>query len=760
MKKGLKKMFAAGLAVLTAVSLAACGDNDGNTGGDNKPVGGDTFVYVPEFVDIGEDSMSNTIFEGGKLYYSSWSYDEETGVSKNPVFRYDPAAGNAEELPLKAEAGEDAYPQSIAVDGEGNIYVVWMRTVWNEDNPDDYRQETMLGKYDSSGNTVFFKDLTAELADGEENNYIQRMAVDGEGMICLVFENVIRIYDSEGSSQGAISLDVNWIESAFRGNDGKVYITYYDWNGSDGGRVAVEVDIAGKKLGTAHKLPENAENVTAGPEKGFLISDSTRLFTYDPETETSEKLLDWLDCNINGDYVQMAGMAADGRLMAVTRDWGTDKTEIVYLNKTKASDVVQKEELVIGTMSMDQGLRAAAVDFNKSSQKYHVTIREYYDYNSDMEYSDAITNMNNDITSKNCPDILDLGSGQVNVAQLAEKGVLEDLSSFLKDSSTFSRDSFVESVLRGYTYGDTLVAVPKTFYISAVAGRTSQVGDQMGWSIEDIMNFTKEHPDAELFQYVTQSEMMGILLTFNQNAFIDWEKGTCNFDTAEFRKMLEFAAGFPEEYDYDADRESTPSRLASGKLLLYTNSISNYNDIQVAEAMFNEPVTYIGFPTADGSVGCVMNAGGAYGILSKSKQKEGAWEFIESYLSREDNMFSWGFPTNKEKLEEGIADAMKVEYLTDENGEIVKDENGEPIITGMGGFGYDDWEYTYHPCTEEEMATLRELIDVAAPMPASDNEVLTIIQEEAEPYYKGQKSLDEVVNTIQSRVSMYVGENS
>lgn len=760
MKKGLKKMFAAGLAVLTAVSLAACGDNDGNTGGDNKPVGGDTFVYVPEFVDIGEVSMSNTIFEGGKLYYSSWSYDEETGVSKNPVFRYDPAAGNAEELPLKAEAGEDAYPQSIAVDSEGNIYVVWMRTVWNEDNPNDYRQETMLGKYDSSGNTVFFKDLTAELADGEENNYIQRMAVDGEGMICLVFENVIRIYDSEGSSQGAISLDVNWIESAFQGNDGKVYITYYDWNGSDGGKVAVEVDIAGKKLGTAHKLPQNAGNVTAGPEKGFLMSDSTRLFTYDPETETSEELLAWLDCDINGDYVEVTGIAADGRLMAVTRDWGTNKTEIVYLNKTKASDVVQKEELVIGTMSMDQGLRAAAVDFNKSSQKYHVTIREYYDYNSDMEYSDAITNMNNDITSKNCPDILDLGSGQVNVTQLAEKGVLEDLSSFLKDSSTFSRDSFVESVLRGYTYGDTLVAVPKTFYISAVAGRTSQVGDQMGWSIEDIMNFTAEHPDAELFQYVTQSEMMGILLTFNQNAFIDWEKGTCNFDTAEFRKMLEFAAGFPEEYDYDADRESTPSRLASGKLLLYTDSISNYNDIQVAEAMFNEPVTYIGFPTADGSVGCVMNASGAYGILSKSKQKEGAWEFIESYLSREDNMFSWGFPTNKEKLEEGIADAMKVEYLTDEDGEIVKDENGEPIITGMGGFGYDDWEYTYHPCTEEEMATLRELIDVAAPMPASDNEVLTIIQEEAAPYYKGQKSLDEVVSTIQSRVSMYVGENS
>ncbi len=54
----------------------------------------------------------------------------------------------------------------------------------------------------------------------------------------------------------------------------------------------------------------------------------------------------------------------------------------------------------------------------------------------------------------------------------------------------------------------------------------------------------------------------------------------------------------------------------------------------------------------------------------------------------------------------------------------------------------------------------RRAIDVAQPMPSSDNEVLSIIQEEAAPYYKGQKSLDEVVSTIQSRVSMYVGENS
>ena len=39
------------------------------------------------------------------------------------------------------------------------------------------------------------------------------------------------------------------------------------------------------------------------------------------------------------------------------------------------------------------------------------------------------------------------------------------------------------------------------------------------------------------------------------------------------------------------------------------------------------------------------------------------------------------------------------------------------------------------------------------------DEVLNIINEEAEPFYKGQKSVDEVASVIQSRIKIYVGEN-
>jgi len=764
LRKRIRKIIALGLAVLTAVSLAACGGSQGEGDSDRGE-----FVYVPEYISIGEEDENSRIspltYAGGKLYYEVYRYDEATETSREVLMTYDPATGSKEEIELSAEdIPEDAYRRGLTVDGEGNLWVAWERTIWDEAKPDDYRQEMILAKYDASGKILFSQDITEAVTDDGGVRYMQYIVADGEGRIYLVSDDgTVRLFDSQGGYKGSVKTDGNWINSAFRGKDGKMYIAYNDWSGEENKMVAVEIDFDGKKLGNSYDLPGGNGNVTilAGIEKDFLINSDSKLYEYDIASGTREELLSWMDCDINADYVDMVCAGEDGRLMVIVNDWVTGETELAFLTKTKSSEVAEKEEIVLGTLNMSQELQAAAVSFNKSNSKYHITVKEYYDYNSDITYEDALANMNNEITSGNCPDILCLDSGEMDAEKLASQGVLEDLKPYLEKSESLSLDSFVESVVEGYTYDGALVCIPKNFRIATVAGKTSQVGDKMGWSVRNVMDYAAEYPDAELFEYASRSEMLNVMMIFNQDAFIDWKSGTCNFDSQEFKEILEFVAGFPEEYDWDEDRESTPVRLASGKLLLYMESIGECQDIQMAEAMFGEPVTYIGYPTIDGSVGCVMGGSASYGIATKSKHKDGAWAFIEEYLCSESNMFSWGFPTNKEELEEAIAEACKVEYVLDENGEPMLDEDGNPIYQGMGSMGWsDDWEYTYHPCTEEEIARLRELMDVAVPMSTGNSEVLNIIIEEAEPYFKGAKSLDEVAALIQSRMSMYVGENS
>ena len=224
----------------------------------------------------------------------------------------------------------------------------------------------------------------------------------------------------------------------------------------------------------------------------------------------------------------------------------------------------------------------------------------------------------------------------------------------------------------------------------------------------------------------------------------------------------EFVDTFPEEYDWQNDDRSTPVKIQSGEVLLNMTGIYQLNSIQEEEAMFGEPVTYIGYPTSGGGSGTYMQASELYAITAKSSNKDGAWAFIENYLNQPfDDLYSYGLPARKSALDDMVEKALNVTYMTDENGEQILDENGNPIPEdGTSGISYGDWEYTYHTPTEEEINILKDLISVAEPSSATGNDEITnIITEEAEAFFKGQKSVSDVAGVIQSRVQVYVNEN-
>lgn len=460
----------------------------------------------------------------------------------------------------------------------------------------------------------------------------------------------------------------------------------------------------------------------------------------------------------------------DGRILAVASDWETNEKSIALLTKTKASEVPQKETIVIGSLYGGSDIQAAAVKFNKSNDKYRISIKGYLDFNSwdgdDYEayMADGMTRLNNDITSNNCPDILDLSG--LNIKQLAAKGVFEDLNGYLEKSEKLSREDFLENILEAYTLDGKLVSIPYGFQMSTVVGKGSEVGTEMGWTLEELIAYADAHPDALLFDSKTKDVIMMTLMAYNADYFIDWSTGECRFDSEEFKDILNFANRFPEEYDWEKEDVSTPNKIQKGQVLLYEENIYDFNELQMCNEIFQGDASYIGYPTMDGSVGCMLSASQAYAITSKSGHKDGAWEFIEGFLTKEENpdrgFSSIGFPTMKSKLNAMAADAVEVKYYTDENGELYYDENGEPIVMGGGSsISYGDgWSYEYRIPTQEEVDLALSLMEIAKPVSYSQgDEVLNIINEEAAPFYKGQKSVDEVASVIQSRIKIYVGEN-
>lgn len=63
------------------------------------------------------------------------------------------------------------------------------------------------------------------------------------------------------------------------------------------------------------------------------------------------------------------------------------------------------------------------------------------------------------------------------------------------------------------------------------------------------------------------------------------------------------------------------------------------------------------------------------------------------------------------------------------------------------------------PIDEERLAYVKEYILNSKDLPVVDNKLLEIIAEELEPYYNGDKTLDEVTAIIQSRAEIYMNEN-
>ncbi|MBQ9141446.1 MAG: extracellular solute-binding protein [Lachnospiraceae bacterium] len=772
------KALALALSAVLGLSLMACGgdkdtanENKEGKNGANTGVQSSEFVYVPEFTDISsndsEESNSwrgQVMLQGDKLYYSMTTYNEETGESTSQVCTRDITdltKENVMDIPALELEGYTSSVSEFFYDSEGNLLVFYyVSPPYIEGEEYDYNDNTTyLAKYDSSMKQIFAQDMKDMFQD-EMNSYIQNIAVGKSGNIYASSNDLIYVICADGVYQTAIPTQSDWINDMFATEDGRVFFTRYSMTGN--GMEMVEINTETNAMGETFKnLPDMNSKVKGGSEGKVLVKGTSNLYEYDLATQEATPILNWIDCYLTGDYVQDFAVMEDGNVLVYYDDY-EGQEELVKLVKTEGSKVAQKEIITFATLyDGNQSLEQAVVKFNKNSDKYKITFKTYIDNNAEWTettYTDAIALMNADLTGNNAPDLIDLSSVDLN--NLSSKGVLEDLAPYLESSTVLKKSDFVESVLNAYTIGGKLVTIPRMFQMSTLMGKTSVVGEKQGWTIDDVIALADAHPDAKLLQYVTKESALQICLQYSSNSFIDYETGACSFNSPEFIKVLEFANRFDAEYNYNSD-ESFPDMIQSGKILLSDAYVSDVQEFQMYNLMFEEEVTCIGYPTVDGSVGVFLTGTDMYGMTAKSAHKEGAWQFLESLLAyREDDRYAWGIPTRVDEMDAMFEEDMTPEYQYDENGEIMYDENGVALQYPKTTWGYDDWEAEIYAATQEEVDAIKAMIDIAKPAGMNDQTIFQMITEDAKAYFEGQKSAKEVADVIQSRVEIYVSENS
>ena len=675
---------------------------------------------------------------------------------------------------------EYSYISGLALTSDGHLlaletlYEFWDDIEvndWSDSDYDDhhfYESHFYLRELDENGAGI----SNIEFGSGDSNIwYTSTGHVDSDNNLIITCDDYSDNATSEFTLQGmdpatgeikwSIPCD-NYIESTFQAQDGTFYAVMW----GDSGVACYPVDFDAQKLGEAEfSVPTDAYYFyPGGDDYAVYYTSGTKLYGINSAGE-SEVVFDWLDSNVNPDQISTVYIGTDGVIHAIINNYDSTSqafdVDLVTVTKQPYDASKQVTVITVGAQYSDYSLREAVIDFNRSHDDVRVEIIDYSQYNTEDDYSAGITKMNTEIIAGSGPDVIALDG--LNTTQLAARGLLEDLYPYVESDSEIDINDYFPAVISAAEHEGKLVQSVSAFYMHVVAGATSIVGEGPAWTYDEFNSALSEMPDgASAFDTtVTRSDILRECLALDMNNFVSWDTGAVDFDNESFTNLLEFANSFPESVnfdDYNYQTDSADVRISEGMQMLYPSQIYSVNELMYIESCFSgRDVTLIGYPTLSGCGNMIQLVPG-YAISASCSNKEAAWEFVRTFFTEEYyRSYGDGLPAIKSIYEEDLADAETVRYKLDTLGHYILDENGEKIPNERY-YAIGSSIYSYYALSENLGDQFTSLINSELAVYNYDTDIISIVEEQAEAYFSGQKSAQEVAKLVQSKANIYVNE--
>lgn len=754
--KRINRLIAGALGLGMILGLCACGgDGNGNNGqtAQIEQYAGKEFVYAPSFVDLSESGyIDNLVVSNDRAYFFSSSYGNSDLVQKLKYIELNDSSLNPKDTEFviynSMEQGTAEYCLAMNAMSNGNIIVTLCETSDLETVDKDY-----IVILDENGVEQSRYDITDDITvEDVEYSYPYTLLADKEDNIIVSDnENFIWKFDSEGNLIKRTPLNAGWVNNFNLSGDGE--LLFSGWGDGDVYTVSsvdLETGEVKKKVTCDDDNFYSIDSLFTGDNGETYAVTSDSLFLLDLEKDTYEEVIRWRDSDIVGsDLTTVFSLGDDefGTILSESIDDEKALNEFVILRKTPVSEMPVKEIVTLGVINSGFSSDKLIAKYNRKSTDYRIEVKDYYT-EAEGDYQKAVENFNNDVLSGSAPDVIDIRN--VNALMFTSKDLFVDLGKMMDDDPDIDRGDYFESVLATCTTADGLLyAIPSTFSLISLAGRTEDVGTNAPWSISEMRQVIESHPDLKIIDYMDKESALAMLLYTNYSKYIDWAAGKCNFDSDEFVELLNVVNLFPKEIpESEYANYDNIGGIKNHTSLLTEADISSFSDIQLIKKEFNEDeITYIGLP----DIGTAVVSGDGYAINAKTSNLEGAWDFVRSNIIRDSYLGDkWEFPTQKEAFKLSADNAMKKV--------MVKDENGEEKEICTMTIGYDNYSFEIYAMTDDEYDTLLDLIKNAKGSVNYDKDIYAIIEEEANAFFGGGKTAEEAASIIQSRIQMYVDE--
>ena len=666
---------------------------------------------------------------------------DDTFITQTQRIYVAPATGGTAEL-IKEVKGQTASAEDIAASAD-KIVVRYV---------DMANEKAYLEILDKSGNTINQIDVSkyAGFEVGEESAYISGTYLTDDDNIILALNDTVKVVDLEGNEKANVKLDTFYITGGGVLKDGTPFIAYYQ----DEATKVSTIDIAGAKLGETYDVSAGF-NANAF-QKGFgnydlILSTNTGEYGYVLKSGETTKLCDYNASDMNVTYLTHTLMLNDQTILLTSMDGETGNSKIELFNKLDPSEIQDKTELTIMTFYAGAGLKDHVIEFNKSHSDIRITIKDY------SETDDAYGKMSADVSSGNLPDlfVVNGGVGDMSIEQCVSKGIFEDLMPYIEADPELSESDFVPSVFNAMKFDGKLYYASSAFSINALISGDKSLAGKDGWTFQEMKEFVDSKPeDTRLFESGGKTETLGSLFITSVGDFVDWRNGECSFDSQEFKDLLEMANRGAAETEEEFDISEYANDLQSGKQL-FVNGYLTAEELCLYDKMFGNNAAYIGYPNKE-KQGIYASMDISYAISSTCKDKDAAWEFVRTYLTKEyqGKIYTEGnisCPTRQDVFDDYMEALKATKPYTDEFGNEITPLNGTIGFVGL--------EVEKKPLTDAEVKNFTDLVGRISRVWDYDTSLIDIVNEEAAPYFAGDKTVDEVASTIQNRAKTYIQEN-
>lgn len=437
---------------------------------------------------------------------------------------------------------------------------------------------------------------------------------------------------------------------------------------------------------------------------------------------------------------------------------------------------VPEDRLAVYSLEDDDTVRLAIAKYQTDHPEAFIEYEIGIEEGSAVTREDAVKNLNTRMMSGEGPDILIMDG--LPIDSYVERGLLLDINSYVDEINANS--PLMPGVLNSFSKDGHIYMLPASFQISVLVGDADTVngiGDLDGLAkvVEDIK---RENPEKEVIGLYSEE---AALRWFMAVSIPSWKTEDGGLNHEQIKTYLEnvkriyktanegISDSAKQTYQrkremdvlqylptYDTVGQYTTSYAMKNMVILAGSlaSIYNYHELNSFKRLDGLENTVIA--PMNGQSSNVMIPYTITGISSVCKNPALAADFLTTLLSEDVQELMWnGFSVNEQALRVQVSAQWGSVGSPQQEGKGPGDPYSSIGFSGANGemIGYE----IYLP-TEAEAKEMFDLLNrmdtVYFADPVIEDAILTV----GVPYLQGSISLDEAVNDIETRISIYLAE--